>query len=102
MRKTKGMNDMPAEQHGPGQYQLRIRGHLNSSWSDWFEGMVLTQEDDGTTTLCGPVVDQAALHGLLEKVRDIGATLMAVNLLEDPGPRDKTTKTQRVLDQEEN
>jgi hypothetical protein len=102
MRKTKGMNDMPAKQHGPGQYQLRIGGHLNSSWSDWFEGMVLTQEDDGTTTLCGPVVDQAALHGLLEKVRDIGATLMAVNLLEDPGPKDKTTKTQRVLDQEEN
>jgi hypothetical protein len=84
MRNTKGMNDMPAEQHGPGHYQLRIGGHLNSSWTGWFEGMALTQESDGTTTLCGPVVDQAALHGLLEKVRDIGATLIAVNLLEDP------------------
>lgn len=77
---------MPAEHHGPGQYQLRIRGHLDSSWSDWFEGMALTQENDGTTSLCGPVLDQAALHGLLAKVRDIGATLIAVNLLEDPDP----------------
>ncbi len=92
---------MPAEHHGPGHYQLRIGGHLNSSWTGWFEGMALTQEDDGTTTLCGPVVDQAALHGLLEKVRDIGATLIAVNLLEDPGPQDKTTKTQPVPGQEE-
>ena len=81
---------MPAEHHGPGQYQLRIRGNLDSSWTDWFEGMALTQENDGTTSLCGPVLDQAALHGLLAKVRDIGATLIAVNLLEDPSPRNKT------------
>ena len=81
------MNDMPAEDYGTGQYQLRIGGHLNSSWTDWFEGMALTQENDGTTSLCGPVVDQAALHGLIAKVRDIGATLIAVNLLEDQDPR---------------
>ena len=86
------MNDMPAEHHGPGQYQLRIRGHLDSSWTNWFEGMALTQENDGTTSLCGPVLDQAALHGLLAKVRDIGATLIAVNLLEDPSPQNKTIK----------
>lgn len=83
------MNDMPAEHYGTGQYQLRIGGHLDSSWTDWFEGMALTQEDDGTTSLCGPVLDQAALHGLLAKVRDIGATLIAVNLLEDQDPRTK-------------
>ena len=86
------MNDMPAEHHGSGQYQLRIRGHLDSSWTNWFEGMALTQEDDGTTTLCGPVLDQAALHGLLAKVRDMGATLIAVNLLEDPSPQNETIK----------
>jgi hypothetical protein len=77
------MNDMPAEHYGSGQYQLRIRGHLDSSWTDRFEGMALIQENDGTTSLCGPVVDQAALHGLLAKVRDIGATLIAVNLVGD-------------------
>lgn len=87
-----GMNDMPAEHHRPGQYQLRIVGHLDTSWTDWFEGMVVTQENDGTTSLCGPVVDQAALHGLLAKVRDIGATLIAVNFLEDPSPQNKTPK----------
>jgi hypothetical protein len=58
----------------------------HASWADWFEGMALTQENDGTTSLCGRVVDQAALHGLLAKVRDIGATLIAVNLLEDQDP----------------
>ncbi|MBD1539051.1 hypothetical protein [Pseudarthrobacter sp. NKDBFgelt] len=83
---------MPAEHHGPGQYQLRIRGHLDSSWTNWFEGMAVTQENDGTTSLSGPVLDQAALHGLLAKVRDIGATLIAVNLLEDPGPQNETIK----------
>ena len=76
---------MPAEHHRPGQYQLRIRGHLDGSWTDWFEGMALTHESDGTTSLCGPL-DQAALHGLLAKVRNIGATLIAVNLLEDQDP----------------
>jgi hypothetical protein len=90
------MNDMPAEQHGPGQYQLRIRGHLDTSWSDWFEGMALTQENDGTTSLCGPVVDQAALYGLLARVRDIGATLIAVNLLEDQDPRTRPPKSGTV------
>ena len=77
---------MPAEHHGLEQYQLRIRGHLDSSWADGFEGLVLTRENDGTTSLRGPVVDQAALHGMLAKVRDIGATLIAVNLIEYQSP----------------
>jgi hypothetical protein len=84
---------MSAEHHGTGQYQFRVGGHLDSSWTDWFEGMALIQENDGTTSLCGPVLDQAALHGLLAKVRDIGATLIAVNLLEDQDPRTKPPKS---------
>jgi hypothetical protein len=79
------MNEMTAEHHEPGRYELRIRGHLDNCWAVWFEGLVLTRESDGTTTLCGPVVDQAALHGLLAKVRDIGATLISVNLIDDSG-----------------
>jgi hypothetical protein len=77
---------MPADHDRPGQYEIRIGGHLDSSWADGFEGLVLTRENDGTTSLRGPVVDQAALHGLLAKVRDIGATLIAVNLIEYQSP----------------
>jgi hypothetical protein len=80
------MSDMPADHDRPGQYEIRIGGHLDSSWADGFEGLVLTRENDGTTSLRGPVVDQAALHGLLAKVRDIGATLIAVNLIEYQSP----------------
>ncbi len=59
-------------------YQIRIKGHLDSQWSDWFEGMVITLEDDGDTVLTGSVIDQAALHGLLKKVRDLGMILVSV------------------------
>jgi hypothetical protein len=79
------MNQTPAEHHGPGRYELRIRGHLDDCWAEWFEGLVLIRESDGTTTLCGPVIDQAALHGLLAKVRDLGVTLISVHAIEDPG-----------------
>ena len=61
-----------------GSYEIRIKGHLNARWADWFDGLTLTQESDGTTLLSGPVVDQAALHGLLAKVRDLGLPLIAV------------------------
>ncbi len=60
-------------------YEIRIAGHLPPQWSDWFEGFAVTLEPDGTTLLSGPVVDQAALYGLLKKVRDTGLTLIAVN-----------------------
>ena len=63
----------------PAVYEIRIAGHLPAQWSDWFEGLAVTLEPDGTTLLRGPVVDQAALYGLLKKVRDTGLTLMAVN-----------------------
>jgi hypothetical protein len=65
----------------PGEsmvYQIRIKGHLDRRWSEWFEGLAITLEDNGDTLLTGPVVDQAALHGLLRKVRDLGMPLLSV------------------------
>ena len=56
----------------PTVYQIRIKGHLGSQWTEWFEGLTITLEENGETLLTGPVVDQAALHGLLKKVRDLG------------------------------
>ena len=59
-------------------YQIRLKGHLDSQWADWFEGLTITREEDGSTLLTGPVIDQAALHGLLKKVRDLGLPLVSV------------------------
>jgi hypothetical protein len=63
----------------PTHYQIRIKGHLGPQWSDWFDGMSITLKDNGETLISGPVADQAALHGLLKKVRDLGLTLISVN-----------------------
>ena len=62
-------------------YQIRITGHLGREWSDWFDGLSIALQDNGETHLSGPVVDQAALHGLLRKVRDLGLPLLAVTLI---------------------
>ncbi len=59
-------------------YQIRIKGHLGGQWTDWFEGLSITLHDNGETLLTGPVVDQAALHGVLRKVRDLGMPLLSV------------------------
>jgi hypothetical protein len=59
-------------------YQIRIKGHLDRRWTDWFEGLTITLEDNGETLLTGTVVDQAALHGLLRRVRDLGMPLLSV------------------------
>ncbi|CAN5508033.1 hypothetical protein BH09ACT4_BH09ACT4_02940 [soil metagenome] len=62
-------------------YEIRLQGQLDQRWSDWFEGFTLAIQSDGTTTLTGPVTDQAALHGLLRRVSDLGVTLISVNEL---------------------
>jgi len=67
-------------------YQIRLKSHLGSDWTDWFEGLTIKLEDNGDTLLTGPVVDQAALHGLLKKVRDLGMPLVSVNPVEPSQP----------------
>ena len=63
----------------PMVYQIRIKGYLGQQWVDWFEGLTITLEEDGNTLLTGAVIDQAALHGILKKVRDLGMPLLSVN-----------------------
>jgi hypothetical protein len=80
--------DASTEDHyEPGLYEIRIEGHLDDRWADWFGGLTITLEEDGDTLLTGPVVDQAALHGLLRKVRDLGMPLISVIRVE-PGQAD--------------
>jgi len=69
---------MSTRSRAPRRYELRIEGHLDPRWSSWFGGLAITHEGDGTTTLEGTVTDQSELHGLLTKVRDLGATLISV------------------------
>ena len=64
-------------------YQIRIKGHLGSRWREWFEGLTITLEADGNTLLTGTLVDQAALHGVLKKIRDLGMPLLSVNTTGD-------------------
>jgi len=68
-----------SESSRPAVYEIRIAGHLPPRWSEWFAGFTVTWEPDGTTRLSGPVIDQAALYGLLRRVRDAGLALIAVN-----------------------
>jgi hypothetical protein len=76
--------------HEAGRYEIRLQGHLATRWAAWFDGLSLTHESDGTTILTGPVVDQAALHGLFGKVRDLGLPLVAVSQV-DPEATDAPT-----------
>jgi hypothetical protein len=62
----------------PAEYSIRVAGHLDQRWAEWFDGLTLTREGDGTTVLQGRVADQPALHGLLVKIRDLGLTLLSV------------------------
>jgi hypothetical protein len=62
----------------PTRYEIRIEGHLDDRWAGWFDGLTLTREDDDTTLLTGPVIDQAALHGVLKRIRDLGTPLLSV------------------------
>jgi hypothetical protein len=71
------------EKHNQHQYyEIRLKGHLDDRWADWFEDLTITLEEDGDTLLTGPVIDQSALHGLLKKVRDLGMPLVSVSPLE--------------------
>jgi hypothetical protein len=74
------MNAIPAGRHqDPERYEIRVQGHLGTRWAAWFDGLTLTYGSDGTTIIDGPVADQAALHGLLQKIRDLGLPLISVN-----------------------
>ena len=65
-------------------YEIKIEGHLDARWADWFEDLTFTHESDGTTTLYGPIADQAALHGVLNGIRDLGLTLISVHRMGHP------------------
>jgi hypothetical protein len=82
MLNTSNQKTGPTQARG---YQIRIEGHLGAEWADWFGGLTITLEENGDTLLSGPVIDQAALHGLLKKVRDLGLTLVSVNPVEKKG-----------------
>ena len=75
-----------SDERTPMRYSIRVKGHLGEQWSEWFDRMTIALEADGTTTLSGPVADQAALHGLLVRVRDLGLELISVDRVEDDNP----------------
>jgi hypothetical protein len=83
------MSDTHAPSGGlgePSHYEIRLAGHLDQRWAEWFDGLTLTHQHDGTTVVHGPVADQTALHGLLQKVRDLALPLVSVKHVEPPLP----------------
>ena len=68
-------------------YRIRVRGHLADRWSNWLEGLAVQRDGDGTTVLVGPIVDQAALHGVLARIRDLGLELLSVSRAVEPRDR---------------
>ncbi len=72
-----------------GRYEIRLTGHLDAHWAAWFDGLTVSQENDGTTVISGPIADQAALHGVLQRVRDLGLPLVSVTRVE-PDPIETT------------
>ena len=79
----------------PIVYQIMIKGQVGAGWTDWFEGLTITLEDNGDTLLTGPVADQAALYGLLKKVRDLGTPLLSVNRVKPDPPERSESKLSR-------
>jgi hypothetical protein len=83
---------MSKRPHGEGtgtesaRYEIRLGGHLHERWASWFDGMTVGHRRDGTTVLSGPIADQAALHGLLQRVRDLGLPLLSVRRLGTDAP----------------
>ena len=84
------MMDTPSSK--PVYYEIRLKGQLDARWAEWFEGLTITLEENGHTLLKGPVVDQAALHGLLKRVRDLGMTLVSVNQIQFQETRKNISK----------
>ena len=82
-----------SEANGPGigRYEIRLTGHLHERWAAWFDGLAVSHQSDGTTVISGPVADQAALHGLLHRVRDLGLPLVSVTQIETDRPDATTT-----------
>jgi len=80
--------------HQAGWYEIRLKGHLDTRWAAWFDGLSLNRESDGTTTLRGPIPDQAALHGLLQRVRDTGLPLVSV-IRTEPDPAERPANEPR-------
>ena len=79
------MNDVTVGRHrDPGRYEIRVQGHLDPRWAAWFDGLNLIREPGGTTLIAGDVVDQSALHGLLQKLRDAGLALVSVTQVDSP------------------
>ena len=93
MDKRRGSTD---QRHEATRYEIRLKGRLDSSWADWLGGMSLTHASDGTTLVSGPVADQAALHGLLQKLRDMGVTLISVNESESERPLATSAGTEPI------
>jgi len=85
-----------SHRRAPSAYQVRVDGHLDHYWSSWFGELALTHEDDGTTSLTGAVADQAELHGLLTKIRDLGVTLVSVEVVELAVPDRAAGATRRT------
>ncbi|HEX3541236.1 MAG TPA: hypothetical protein VHT75_12455 [Acidimicrobiales bacterium] len=77
---------MTGHDPNPERYEIRLQGHLQPRWATWFDGMTITNESDGTTLMRGPVVDQAALHGLLRKLQDLGLRLLSVSVVDPDQP----------------
>jgi len=73
------------DRFGAGRYEIRLAGHLDARWSSWFDGLTVIQAGDGTTAISGPVADQAALHGLLQRARDLGLPLVSVTRIDQAG-----------------
>jgi hypothetical protein len=87
-----------SERHTPtpdrpeaGRYEIQLTGHLDARWAAWFDGLTVSQESDGTTVLSGPIADQAALHGVIQHVRDLGLPLISVTRVETDRPELPTT-----------
>ncbi len=79
------------------RYDIRLKGHLPSRWAAWFDGMRLTHESDGSTVIHGVVADQAALHGLLQKVRDVGLPLISLTRVESDQPETPTAEPRQLI-----